>query len=90
MPTTGLRESASMNFSPWLALDLVGETIEELGCLTHDTTASQFLDSMREPQLNEAATVVRRLGAEQDPPFRLRSLTGIRLRATTRARTVAR
>ena len=76
-------------FSARLAVQLVGERVEELGRLARDTAVGQFLDSIRQAQLKEAATVVRCVGTEQGLPFRLQIVDGIRFSATTRASTVA-
>ena len=87
VPTTGLRELAVMAALPGCALDLVGESIEELGCLARDTAVGQFLNSMRQAQLKEAATVVR-ASVRTGLPFRLQIVRHA-LQSATRASTVA-
>ena len=69
--TYGIAGICDHGFSARLALDLVGESIEKLGCLARHTAVGQFLNSMRQAQLKEAATVVRRVRTEQGFPFRL-------------------
>ena len=67
----GIAGICDHGFSARLALDLVGEGIEELGCLARNTAVGQFLNSVRQTQLKEAATVVRCVDTKQGLPFRL-------------------
>src|SRR4051812_10979170 len=58
VPTHRIAGICNHGFSARLTLDLVRECIEEFGGLTGGAAVGQFLNSMRQAQLKEAATVV--------------------------------